>query len=291
MRPHVLLGLQHVGWLGRCDLPFARFVTCKASPEMIRLSPSAALKRAFSESLNAVPAIKDDARTRAAHRSGEVQHMNMHAKGSATFAAAAVVSGLTFATPVTSNAQGVVEVSEPSASESITIRARLSGIYAIKNKKTGRCADLPGFGPGRPDTPVYQYTCNFTTADNQRWNFVPKGQTAGGSGTLYNRYQIVNQKDGLCLDAPGFGDNNPGALVSEYTCRGTGNAGTGDNQRWYTVVRTAADGRTGVWIVNRASRLCLDVAGYGAGNDARLTLARCTDASRDDHYWKITTSP
>jgi GH24 family phage-related lysozyme (muramidase) len=181
----------------------------------------------------------------------------------------------------------------PSGEERVATPAftSLDGIFAIQNKKTGRCADLPGFGPGRPDTPVNQYTCNFTTADNQRWRFVPRGRTQGSTGTWYNRYQIVNAKDGLCLDAPGYGDNSPGALVSEYTCRGTGDAGTGDNQRWYTVVRTATDGRTGVWIVNRASRLCLDVQGLSADNDARLTLARCSDASAEDHYWRITQNP
>src|SRR5919107_762661 len=96
----------------------------------------------------------------------------------------------------------------------------LSGTYAMQNKKTGRCADLPGVGPGQRRTPVTQSTCTVRTSDNQRWRFVPMGQTQGSSGTWYNRYQIVNATDGLCLDAPGFGDNSPGALVIEYTCRG-----------------------------------------------------------------------
>lgn len=169
--------------------------------------------------------------------------------------------------------------------------AALNGTFAIQNKKTWKCADLPGFGAGTPDTPVNQYSCNFSTGDNQRWKFVPRGQAQGGSGAFYNRYQIINEKDGLCLDAPGYGANANGALVSEYPCRGTGDAGTGDNQRWYTVLRTASDGRTGVWIVNEASRKCLDVRGFSAGNDARLTLYTCSDAAAEDHYWRITSSP
>jgi GH24 family phage-related lysozyme (muramidase) len=213
--------------------------------------------------------------------------MNFISRAAAVGAGLLASGALVLITPGASQAEGVT-----GASVRVTAAAAsLDGIFALQNKKTWRCADLPGFGPGLPNTPVNQYTCNFTTSDNQRWRFVPQGQTQGSSGTWYNRYKITNAKDGLCLDAPGYGDNSPGALVSEYTCRGTGYAGTGDNQRWYTVVRTASDGRTGVWIVNEASRLCLDVQGYSAGNDARLTLARCTDSAVDDHYWRITQQP
>jgi hypothetical protein len=165
--------------------------------------------------------------------------------------------------------------------------AGLNGTFAIKNKTTGRCADVPGFGKGYPNAPVNQYTCRFATSDNQRWTFVPNGTATGASGTKYNQYLIKNAKDGLCLDAPGFGTNANGARIIEYTCAGDPSK---DNQQWYTVVRTA-NGRTGVWIVNTKSKKCLDVSGTNAGNDARLTLFTCSDAKTEDHYWAITANP
>ncbi|WP_337059394.1 RICIN domain-containing protein [Kineococcus sp. G2] len=178
---------------------------------------------------------------------------------------------------------GAVAVQAPAAA------AGLDGTYAIKNKKSGLCVDVPGYGAGYAGAPVTQFRCNFTTADNQRWTFLPRGTFSPYAGApSYNQYVIRNAKDGLCLDVPGVGDNPNGALVSEYRCAGDSSK---DNQRWYTVVRTASDGRTGVWIVNSKSRKCLDVAGYGAGSGARLTLYTCTDSKADDHYWSITSKP
>src|SRR3954452_1191116 len=100
--------------------------------------------------------------------------------GALALAAAASVIASTptaIAAPSHSGASPTSAIAQSSA-----LTSGLSGTFAIKNKKTGRCADIPGFGPGRPDTPVNQYTCDFSTSDNQRWRFVPKGQTTGSSG-------------------------------------------------------------------------------------------------------------
>lgn len=171
--------------------------------------------------------------------------------------------------------------------------AGLDGVFAIKNKKTGKCVDLPGFGAGTQGGPVNQYQCRFPTGDNQAWRFIPKGTATGGSGTVYNRYLIRNTADNRCLDAPGVGDNGNGALITEYSCAADPSK---DNQLWYTVDKGTvryADGstRTGVWIVNEKSRKCLDVSGYGAGDGARLTLFSCNTEQRDDHLWAITSRP
>ncbi|WP_432541874.1 RICIN domain-containing protein [Kineococcus sp. SYSU DK002] len=170
--------------------------------------------------------------------------------------------------------------------------AGLDGVFAIKNKTTGKCADLPGFGAGTQGGPVNQFTCRYPSGDNQAWRFVPKGTATGGSGTKYNRYLIRNTADGRCLDAPGTGDNANGAKIVEYSCNPDPSK---DNQLWYTVPKdvTYPDGtrRTGVWIVNEKSRKCLDVSGYRAGNDARLTLFSCTTSQKDDHLWAITSRP
>jgi hypothetical protein len=170
--------------------------------------------------------------------------------------------------------------------------APLDGVFALKNKTTGKCADLPGFTAGQAGGPVNQYTCKFPSGDNQAWRFISKGQATGGSGTKYNRYLIRNQADNLCLDAPGFGGNPNGAKVLEYRCAAETST---DNQLWYLVPRsvTYRDGtqRTGVWVVNEKSKRCLDVSGYGAGNDARLTLFDCNTLQKDDHLWAVTSRP
>ncbi len=150
------------------------------------------------------------------------------------------------------------------------------GPYNIKNKVTGKCVDIPGFGNGRINGPVQQYTCNYTTSDNQRFWMIERGTVTAASGNVYKQYQIKNIKDGLCLDLPGYGSNPNGTLVSEYTC-----AGSTDNQYFYKVPRAVG----GSWLVNTKSTKCLDVAGTAAGNDARLTLYTCSDTN--DHRWTL----
>jgi len=200
----------------------------------------------------------------------------------ALIATVAVVVGPALSSPGAAASPGA----QPSVKVAAAVPAPLRGDFAIQNKLTGRCADVPGFGRGTPRGPVNQFTCDFRTTDNQRWTFIPRGPARGGSGTEYNQYEIRNAKDGLCLDVPGTGANPDGTLVSEYYC-----VGPNDNQRWYTVERHAPDGRIGLWIVNTKSKKCLDVAGHHAGNDARLTLFKCSDAASEDHYWRVTRHP
>lgn len=150
------------------------------------------------------------------------------------------------------------------------------GPYNLKNKVTGKCVDIPGYGNGKINGPVQQYTCNYTTSDNQRFWMIERGTHTTSSGNTYKQYQIKNIKDGLCLDLPGYGSNPNGTLVSEYTC-----AGSTDNQYFYKVPRAVG----GSWLVNTKSAKCLDVAGTAAGNDARLTLYTCSDTN--DHRWTL----
>lgn len=150
------------------------------------------------------------------------------------------------------------------------------GPYNMRNVTTGLCVDLPGAGPGTLDGIVAQYTCNYTAKD-QQFYLGRVGSYTGTQGT-YPVYELRNLSDGLCLDVPGTGDNDATTLVTEYTCKGPT-----DNQYWYTVPRAG-----GAWVVNLKSKLCLDVAGSHAGNDARLTLYHCSDT--DDHRWTFVKS-
>jgi hypothetical protein len=144
--------------------------------------------------------------------------------------------------------------------------------YLLYNDTTGKCADVPGFGAGRVDGPINQYTCDGTANDNQLWYFHFIGYTPNWEPL----YQIQNAKDGLCVDVPNFGAVPATTKVSEYYCRGAE-----DNQFYRLSWRY-----DGYWIVNDKSGLCLDVDGFATGgNDARLTLYYCSDY--DDHIWQL----
>ena len=144
----------------------------------------------------------------------------------------------------------------------------------LHNVRTGKCADVPGYGPGEPDGPVGQFTCDGSAQDNQRWILRYEGRSPSKRLT----YSISNTVDGLCLDLPDFGAVEPGTAVAEFKCRTTQ-----DNQLFFLVRRPGTDA---VWIVNLASQLCLDVDGFGTGgDDAPLTLWYCSDT--DDHHWRL----
>ncbi|MEU0964248.1 RICIN domain-containing protein [Streptomyces sp. NPDC005917] len=147
----------------------------------------------------------------------------------------------------------------------------------LRNTTTKKCADIPGYDKGSNGGPVREYTCNETTADNQRWNLevrYPKG--GPGSAALF---QIRNVKDQLCMDMPDYGSAPLSTPITEYTCDGT----KADNQLWWIDKQPSGD----YWIRNFASdNLCLDVAGYSTGgNDTNLTLYHCSNT--DDQEWRI----
>jgi hypothetical protein len=159
----------------------------------------------------------------------------------------------------------------------------------IKNDRTGKCVDIPGFGSGSANGPVTQYTCRPSNVDNQLWGFHDLGTYPGvpWGGHIFG---IQNNKDTrICLDLPGFGSVPSGTSVIQYWC----NPHLNDNQIWYW------DYQDGDWfLVNLATSprhpnnlglvigrgLCLDVAGNrSTANDVRLTVSRCTTG--DDQWW------
>ena len=166
---------------------------------------------------------------------------------------------------------GVLAVSGLTASDQVD---QPDQSVLLHNVRTGRCADVPGFGAGALDGPVNQYACDGSARDNQRWVL----RYEGWSPSRRLAYSISNATDGLCLDVPEFGAVPAGTVVSEFKCRATQ-----DNQMFSLVRRPGTDA---VWIVNLASSLCLDVDGFGTGgDDARLTLWYCSDT--DDHHWRL----
>ncbi|TDD86871.1 hypothetical protein E1293_09025 [Actinomadura darangshiensis] len=147
----------------------------------------------------------------------------------------------------------------------------------LRNVMTGLCADVPGFGKGKEDGPVEQFSCDGSTKDNQRWDLVVNQPGAGPGGA--DLFSIRNAKDGYCMDVYAYGPPKARTNVSEYYCR----PGSGDNQMWY--LERKASGR--FWIRNRKGGLCLDVAGgTGAGGSgAQLTTYGCS--VNDDHLWSF----
>ncbi|MFI1397934.1 RICIN domain-containing protein [Streptomyces sp. NPDC020681] len=97
----------------------------------------------------------------------------------------------------------------------------------LRNKTTGKCADLPGAGIGRRGRVVTLGECNNKTTDNQLWDF--NGRYAKGGPGGVSLFDTRNVKDGLCLDLPGLGGVSRNTKVSEYKCNGT----TKDNQLWW----------------------------------------------------------
>lgn len=147
----------------------------------------------------------------------------------------------------------------------------------IKNVMTGMCVDIGGYGNGKVNGPVNQFTCR-RSGDNQLWDLVVTQKGAGPSGA--DLFMIRNSKDGYCLDLGEYGSRPARTPVSEFHCNGT----LADNQLWY--LDKKSDGK--FWIRNHVSAdRCLDVAGYygSGGKDARLTIFDCD--LKDDHLWSF----
>ncbi|MEV7230028.1 RICIN domain-containing protein [Polymorphospora sp. NPDC051019] len=144
-----------------------------------------------------------------------------------------------------------------------------SGPWVFENLVTGKCMDLVGTGAGSTGGYVIQYTCNYTSADNQLWQM-----------NLWDpeRFTISNVKDGLCIDPPGVsGSISNGSALRQYQCF----PGPSDNQLFRLWWVPAAGGYQ---IINDKSVKCIDVVGPGTGgNSAGLVMYGCLDD--DDHYW------
>ena len=84
----------------------------------------------------------------------------------------------------------------------------------FQNEWEGKCADLPYYGAPAVDAPVTQYTCNFTTSDNQIWYMHPT-RTVNGN----QLYEFQLMKGGQCLDLPNYGAEPLGTHVEVYPDR------------------------------------------------------------------------
>lgn len=84
-------------------------------------------------------------------------------------------------------------------------------LYRFQLYKGGQCLDLPNYGAEPAGTHLEVYPCASNPAnDNQEWylRYVSNAEN-GGTG-----YEVINYKDGLCLDVSGLA-GQPGEASSD----------------------------------------------------------------------------
>ncbi len=96
-----------------------------------------------------------------------------------------------------------------------------TALFQIRNVRDRLCMDLDGYGAKPVRTPVVEFTCDGTTADNQLWWLAE--QRSGGH---WIRNLASNNK---CLDVSGFSTGVDEAKLTIYDCSTT------DDQEWQIV--------------------------------------------------------
>ncbi|MFG2792155.1 RICIN domain-containing protein [Streptomyces sp. NPDC048419] len=94
-------------------------------------------------------------------------------------------------------------------------------LFQIRNVKDQLCMDLPNYGSEPVRSPITEYPCNGTTADNQLW-WIEK-QDSGA-------YWIRNfASDNKCLDVAGYSTGGNDTDLTLFDCSTT------DDQEWLVV--------------------------------------------------------
>ncbi|MFE7165871.1 RICIN domain-containing protein [Streptomyces sp. NPDC057616] len=94
-------------------------------------------------------------------------------------------------------------------------------LFQIRNVKDQLCMDLPNYGAEPVRSPITEYACNGTTADNQLW-WIQK-QDSGA-------YWIRNfASDNKCLDVAGYSTGGNDTDLTLFDCSTT------DDQEWLVV--------------------------------------------------------
>ncbi|WP_089100312.1 RICIN domain-containing protein [Streptomyces hyaluromycini] len=101
-----------------------------------------------------------------------------------------------------------------------------SALFQIRNAKDQLCMDLPDYGSAKLSSPITEYKCDGTKADNQLW-WIDK-QPSGA-------YWIRNfASDNLCLDVAGYSTGGNDTNLTLYYCSDS------DDQEWQ-IVRPSGD--------------------------------------------------
>ncbi|MFE2065990.1 RICIN domain-containing protein [Streptomyces sp. NPDC059467] len=96
-----------------------------------------------------------------------------------------------------------------------------AALFQIRNAKDQFCMDLPNYGSAALSSPITEYKCDGTKADNQLW-WIDK-QPSGA-------YWIRNfASDNLCLDVAGYSTGGNDTNLTLYTCSDS------DDQEWQII--------------------------------------------------------
>ncbi|MFJ4617644.1 RICIN domain-containing protein [Streptomyces sp. NPDC088812] len=98
-------------------------------------------------------------------------------------------------------------------------------LFQIRNVKDELCMDLPKYGAQPIRTPITEFTCDGTTADNQLW-WLEKQK----SGAYWIRNYSSNNK---CLDVAGLSTGGDNTNLTLYDCSNS------DDQEWLIVRPTS----------------------------------------------------
>ncbi|WP_329274964.1 RICIN domain-containing protein [Streptomyces sp. NBC_01451] len=96
-----------------------------------------------------------------------------------------------------------------------------SALFQIRNVKDQLCVDLSDYGAKPIRSPILEYTCNGTTADNQLWWLAKQP-----SGDYWIRNYASNN---ACLDVAGYSTGGKGTDLTLFTCSNT------DDQEWQII--------------------------------------------------------
>ncbi|MFJ9250276.1 RICIN domain-containing protein [Streptomyces sp. NPDC101776] len=96
-----------------------------------------------------------------------------------------------------------------------------TALFQIRNVKDQLCMDLPDFGSAKLSSPITEYTCDGTKADNQLWWIDEQP-----SGAYWIRNFASNN---LCLDVAGYSTGGNDTNLTLFYCSNT------DDQEWQIV--------------------------------------------------------
>lgn len=96
-----------------------------------------------------------------------------------------------------------------------------SALFQIRNVEDQLCVDLGDYGAKPIRSPILEYACAGTTADNQLW-WLDKQD----DGNYWIRNYASNN---ACLDVAGYSTGGNGENLTLFTCSNT------DDQEWQII--------------------------------------------------------
>jgi hypothetical protein len=148
--------------------------------------------------------------------------------------------------------------------------------YRLVAKHSGKCLDVIG-ASYENGALMDQWECaNPQTAQGQVFTLVPQGEY----------FQLLVRKSGRCLDVPGASQSD-GVQLQQYTCLGVGQA----NQLWKLITVETVGGVNYFKLTAKHSGKCLDVAGGGTANGAKVQQWGCNGQNQQKWSFQSVESP